>query len=54
MKTDLMFAGVGMILMAGLLAWTILGWGVGPEFWWFVLGFLVFGVGCIVEAWRMV
>jgi hypothetical protein len=54
MRDDLMFGGVGMCLMSIGLAYCILCWSVGPEFWWFVLGFLVFGVGCVVEAWRMV
>lgn len=48
-----MFAGVGMVGMSVLLAVAILQWLVGPEFWWFVLGLFVFGVGCIVEGWRM-
>jgi hypothetical protein len=53
MRGDLMFAGVGMVCMAILLIVAILQWSVGPEFWWFVLGFFVFGISCVVEAWRM-
>lgn len=54
MKQDLMFAGVAMCLMSIGLAYCILWWAVGPEFWWFVLAFAVLGVSCVWEAWRMV
>jgi len=53
MRGTLFFVGVGMIVMAACLAVLVWRWAVGSEFWWFVLAFVVLGVSCMWEAWRV-
>jgi len=54
MRGTLFVVGASMIIMAAALAVLLFRWAVGPEFWWFVPAFLVLGLSCIWEAWRII